>query len=171
LFLLVILVASSSLVLADEGMWLFNAAPVAKIKVKYGFLPTQPWLDHVRLSSVRFNNGGSGSFVSAEGLTFTNHHVGATCIHGLSTGGKDYMKTGFYARTQADEARCPDLELNVLTGIEDVTGKVNAAVKPNMPAAQAGQAQRAAMASIESDCTRSTGLRCDVVTLYSGQMF
>src|SRR5438477_5536403 len=81
------------------------------------------------------------------------------------------MKTGFYARTQADEARCPDLELNVLTGIEDVTGKVNAAVKPNMPAAQAGQAQRAAMASIESDCTRSTGLRCDVVTLYSGQMF
>ena len=156
---------------ADDGMWLFNAFPKEKVKSKYDFLPTQPWLDHVRLSSVRFNNGGSGSFVSAEGLTFTNHHVGATCIHGLSTGGKDYMKTGFYARTQADEARCPDLELNVLTGIEDVTGKVNAAVKPNMPAAQAGQAQRAAMASIESDCTRSTGLRCDVVTLYSGQMF
>ena len=156
---------------ADDGMWLFNAFPKEKVKSKYDFLPTQPWLDHVRLSSVRFNNGGSGSFVSAEGLTFTNHHVGATCIHGLSTGGKDYMKIGFYARTQADEARCPDLELNVLTGIEDVTGKVNAAVKPNMPAAQAGQAQRAAMASIESDCTRSTGLRCDVVTLYSGQMF
>src|SRR5882724_5634451 len=156
---------------ADDGMWLFNAFPKEKVKSKYDFLPTQPWLDHVRLSSVRFNNGGSGSFVSAEGLTFTNHHVGATCIHGLSTGGKDYMKTGFYARTQADEARCPDLELNVLTGIEDVTAKVNAAVKPNMPAAQAGQAQRAAMASIESDCTRSTGLRCDVVTLYSGQMF
>src|SRR5690242_9179527 len=82
---------------ADEGMWLFNAPPAARIKAKYGFQLTPAWLEHTRLSSVRFNNGGSGSFVSADGLAFTNHHVGATCIHGLSTGGKDYIKTGFYA--------------------------------------------------------------------------
>jgi peptidase S46-like protein len=67
----------STVASADEGMWLYNAAPKDKIKAKYGFKLTQPWLDHVRLSSVRFNNGGSGSFVSADGLTFTNHHVGA----------------------------------------------------------------------------------------------
>src|SRR6266478_4342347 len=166
-----ILAVAAPLALADEGMWLFNAFPKEKVKAQYGFLPTQQWLDHVRLSSVRFNNGGSGSFVSADGLTFTNHHVGADCIQKLSKAGTDYMKTGFYAKTQADEARCPDLELNVLTGIEDVTGKVNASGNAGMSAAEAGQAQRAAMSAIEKDCTTSTGMRCDVVTLYSGEAF
>ncbi len=161
----------SFLARADEGMWLYNAFPKAKVKAKYGFEPGQEWLDHVRLSSVRFNNGGSGSFVSPDGLTFTNHHVGATCIQQLSTGGQDYMKTGFYARTRAEEAKCPNLELNQLVGIEDVTAKVNAGVKPRMGAAETGQAQRAAMSTIEKDCATSTGLRCDVVTLYSGEVY
>lgn len=156
---------------ADEGMWLYNAPPKDKIKAKYGFELTQAWLDHVRLSSVRFNNGGSGSFVSPDGLTFTNHHVGAACVQQLSTEGHDYIKTGFYAKTQAEEAKCPNLELNQLVGIEDVTQKVNAGVKPEMSAAEAGQAQRAAMSQIENDCTTSTGLRCDVVTFYSGEVY
>ena len=166
-----ILAIAAPLALADEGMWLFNAFPKEKVKTQYGFLPTQQWLDHVRLSSVRFNNGGSGSFVSAEGLSFTNHHVGADCIQKLSKAGTDYMKTGFYAKTQAEEAKCPDLELNVLTGIEDVTAKVNAGVKTGLNAAEARQAQRSAMSAIEKDCTTSSGLRCDVVTLYSGDVF
>src|SRR5579884_3165377 len=97
---------------ADEGMWLFNAFPVDKVKATYGFAPSSAWLEKVRLSSVRFNNGGSGSFVSADGLAFTNHHVGAKCIQELSKNGTDYMKTGFYAKTRAEEAKCPDLELN-----------------------------------------------------------
>jgi len=161
----------STLATADEGMWLYNAPPKDKIKAKYGFELTQGWLDHVRLSSVRFNNGGSGSFVSADGLTFTNHHVGAACVQQLSTEGHDYIKTGFYAKTQAEEAKCPNLELNQLVGIEDVTDKVNAGVKPEMSAAEAGQAQRAAMSQVEKDCSTSTGLRCDVVIFYSGQVY
>jgi hypothetical protein len=156
---------------ADEGMWLYNQPPKAAIKAKYGFQLTQAWLDHVRLSSVRFNNGGSGSFVSADGLTFTNHHVGAACVQQLSTQGHDYIKTGFYAKTQAEEAKCPNLELNQLVGIEDVTSKVDAVVKPGMSAAEADKAQRAAMSQIEKDCATSTGVRCDVVTFYSGEVF
>ena len=161
----------STVASADEGMWLYNEAPKDKIKAKYGFELTQQWLDHVRLSSVRFNNGGSGSFVSADGLTFTNHHVGAGCVQQLSSEGHDYIKTGFYAKTQADEAKCPNLELNELVGIEDVTDKVNAGVKPEMSAADAGTAQRASMSQIEKDCATSTGQRCDVVTFYSGQVY
>lgn len=161
----------SNLATADEGMWLYNAAPKDKIKAKYGFELTQEWLDHVRLSSVRFNNGGSGSFVSPDGLTFTNHHVGAGCVQQLSTEGHDYIKTGFYAKTQAEEAKCPNLELNELVGIEDVTDKVSAGVKSGMSAAEAGQAQRAAMSQVEKDCSTSTGLRCDVVIFYSGQVY
>ncbi len=160
-----------SLAQADEGMWLYNEAPKDKIKAKYDFELTQQWLDHVRLSSVRFNNGGSGSFVSADGLTFTNHHVGAACVQQLSTEGHDYIKTGFYAKTQAEEAKCPALELNQLVGIEDVTDKINAGVKAGMSAAEIGQAQRSAMSQVEKDCTTATGLRCDVVTFYSGQVY
>src|SRR5437867_2579100 len=95
-FVLCVLLLGAALA-ADEGMWLFNAFPGAKTKAKYGFEPTQAWLDHVRLSSVRFPNG-SGSFVSANGLIFTNHHIGADCLHQLSTAEKDYLKLGFYAK-------------------------------------------------------------------------
>ncbi len=159
-----------SFAFADEGMWLYNAFPHARVKAKYSFDPSQSWLDHIRLSSIRFNNG-TGSFVSPDGLAFTNHHIASECIHSISTGGKDYMKTGFYARTRAEEPKCPDLELDIVQKIEDVTAKVNAAVKPAMSAADAGQAQRAAMSAIEKDCATATGLRCDVVTLYSGGMY
>ncbi|HKV76671.1 MAG TPA: S46 family peptidase [Candidatus Sulfotelmatobacter sp.] len=161
----------STIASADEGMWLYNEAPKDKIRAKYGFDVTQQWLDHVRLSSVRFNNGGSGSFVSPDGLTFTNHHVGAGCVQQLSTEGHDYIKTGFYAKTQAEEAKCPNLELNQLVGIEDVTDKINAGMKPEMSTAEIGAAQRAAMSQVEKDCATSTGLRCDVVTFYSGQVY
>jgi hypothetical protein len=171
LVLLGLLFLACSFAFADEGMWLYNSFPKDKVKTKYGFEPTQQWLDHVRLSSVRFNNGASGSFVSADGLTVTNHHVGARCIQQLSTGGKDYMKTGFYAQSPADEAKCPDLELNQLIKIEDVTAQVNAAVKLGMSVADAGQARRGAMSGIEKSCASSTGLRCDVVTLYAGGVY
>jgi hypothetical protein len=156
---------------ADPGMWLFEAFPAAKVKAKYGFDPTPQFLNNVRLSSVRFNNGGSGSFVSADGLTFTNHHIASECIQQLSTAGKDYMKTGFYARSQAEELKCPAYELNQLVGIEDVTAQVKGAAKAGMAAAEAGQAQRAEMSRIEEQCTKKTGLRCDVVTLYSGEVY
>jgi hypothetical protein len=166
-----ILALATPLALADEGMWLYNAFPKDRVQKQYGFVATQDWLDHLQLSSVRFNNGGSGSFVSADGLAFTNHHVGADCIGKLSTSGTDYMKTGFYAKTQAEEAKCPDLELNVLTGINDVTAKIKGATTAAMSTADAGQAQRSAMSAIEKDCATSTGLRCDVVTLYSGEVY
>jgi hypothetical protein len=168
--LLALLMACST-TFADEGMWLYNSFPKDKVKAKYGFEPTQPWLDHVRLSSVRFNNGASGSFVSADGLTLTNHHVGAGCIQQLSTGGTDYMKSGFYAPSLAEEAKCPDLELNQLITIEDVTAQVSAAVKPGLSVADAGTTRRAAMSAIEKNCVSKTSLRCDVVTLYAGGVY
>jgi len=154
---------------ADEGMWLFNHFPVDKVKAKYGFAPDQAWLDHVRLSSARAPNGSS-SFVSADGLIFTNHHIAQGCVHDLSTNGKDYMKNGFYAPIRAEEPKCPGMEFVVLEGIEDVTDKVNAAAKPGMSAADAGKAQREEMSDLESECSKN-GLRCDVVTLYSGAMY
>src|SRR5271165_6449175 len=119
-FLFALSLTLGSLASADEGMWLFNAFPKDKVKAKYGFEPSQEWLDHVRLSSARAPNGSS-SFVSPDGLIFTNHHIAQDCIHDISTGTKDYMKTGFYASTRSEEAKCPGMEFVVLLSIEDVT--------------------------------------------------
>jgi Peptidase S46 len=169
LLLCILTLGLSTLAFADEGMWLFNHFPVDKVKAKYGFAPDQAWLDHVRLSSARAPNGSS-SFVSADGLIFTNHHIGQGCIHDLSINGKDYMKNGFYAPTRAEEPKCPGMEFVVLEGIEDVTDKVNAAVKPGMSVADAGKAQREEMSNLEKQCSND-GIRCDVVTLFSGAMY
>src|ERR1022692_279446 len=102
---------------ADEGMWLFNNPPRTILKDKYGFDPTDPWLEHVQKSSVRFNSGGSGSFVSADGLVMTNHHVGLGALQKLSTPQKNYMRDGFHAKTRAEEIKSKGLELNVLQSI------------------------------------------------------
>src|SRR5262245_48823220 len=111
----------------DEGMWLYTNPPREYLKQKYNFETTQGWLDHLRLASVRFNSGGSGSFVSADGLVMTNHHVGADDLQKVSNEKMDYLKHGFFAKNAADELPCKALELNVLIKIEDVTDKVNAA--------------------------------------------
>ncbi|MBI4455975.1 MAG: S46 family peptidase [Acidobacteria bacterium] len=169
--MLLLLVLASPLVVADEGMWTFNNVPKRSLKERYGFEPTDAWLGHLRLASVRFNSGGSGSFVSADGLTMTNHHIAADCLQKLSSSGKDYYRNGFYAAARQQEGRCPDLELNVLTEIEDVTTQVNQGVKPDMDAAQIFAAQRAGMSTLEKNCTGATGLRCDVITLYQGGVF
>src|SRR5262245_11943546 len=125
-------VLQAGMVRADEGMWTFNNVPRAEIKKRYGFEITDAWLDRVRLASVRFNNGGSGAFVSRDGLVLPNHHIASDSLAKISTPTQDYFKTGFLARTKAEEARSPDLELNVLVSIEDVTARINGAVKPEM---------------------------------------
>jgi hypothetical protein len=149
-------------------MWTFDNLPIKMLQEKYGFTPTAEWLDHIRLSSVRFNDGGSGSFVSASGLVLTNHHVAAGQLQKLSTPKRDILKNGFYAATRAAELKCPDLELNVLSSMENVTERVRAAVKPGQNDQQALEARRAEISRIEKDSLDKTGLRSDVVALYAG---
>jgi hypothetical protein len=156
---------------ADEGLWLFNEFPKQLVQQKYGFKTTDAFLNHLEEASVRFNNGGSGSFISPHGLLFTNHHVGLDCIQKLSSAEHDYTSNGFYAATEADERQCPDLEVNVLLAIRDVTGQVKGAVKSGATPAEANQQRKGAMSEIEKACNTETGRRCDVVTLYSGGMY
>jgi hypothetical protein len=152
---------------ADEGFWTFDAVPKAAIKARYGFDVTDDWLRHLQLSSVWFG-GSSGSFVSADGLVLTNHHVGLDTLSKLSTPSRDLVSSGFYARTRSEELKAPDLELNVLMSIEDVTDRVNASVKPDMSPGDAFGARRASIATIEKESLAATGLKSTVVTLYQG---
>jgi hypothetical protein len=157
---------------AEEGMWLFNMPPTKQLKEQHDFEPSQAFLDHARLSSVRFNNGGSGSFVSAEGLVMTNQHVGRDCIQKLTTPERDLMRDGFYAQERGTELLCPDLELNQTIAITDVTtdvlGAANALGK-DADLAEKNKAKKAKMSEIEKGCAdEAAQIRCDVVTLYSG---
>lgn len=153
---------------ADEGMWLYSAPPREQIKKKYGFDLTDAWLERLMKSSVRFNSGGSASFVSADGLVVTNHHVASDAIQKLSSEKNNYLRDGFHAKTRADELKCVDLELNVLQSIEDVTARVNSAVPATASGSDAALARRKVMAEIEKESLDKTGLRSDVVTLYQG---
>src|SRR5579863_10212510 len=153
---------------AEEGMWTFDNPPLKQLKDKYNFSPDKAWLDHVRLSSVRLNDGGSGSFVSPHGLLLTNHHVARGQLQKNSTAEHDYIENGFYAATPEQEMKSPDLEVNVLMSMENVTARVQEALKNAKTPEQEFAARRAVIAQIERESQEKTGLRSDVVTLYQG---
>jgi hypothetical protein len=153
---------------ADEGMWTFDNPPVKQLQEKYHFTPTQEWLDHVRLSCVRLNDGGSGSFVSPHGLLLTNHHVARGQLQKNSTAEHDYVKNGFFAATSEEEMKSPDLEVNVLVALEDITPRVLAALKGAKTPEEEFAKRKTVIADIERESLQKTGLRSDVVTLYQG---
>src|SRR5260370_5398759 len=153
---------------ADEGMWTFDNPPIKQLQEKYHFTPTQQWLDHVRLSCVRFNDGGSGSFVSPHGLVLTNHHIAFGQIQKNSSAEHDYIKDGFYAATPDQEMKSPDLEVNVLGSAENLTERVRSALKNAKTDQEEFAARKAVLANIERENTEKTGLRSDIVTLYQG---
>lgn len=153
---------------AEEGMWTFDNPPLKQLAAGYDFHPSRAWLDHLRLSSVRLNDGGSGSFVSPNGLLLTNHHVARGQLQKNSTAEHDYLRDGFYATTPSQEMKSPDLSVDVLESMEDVTGRVQDATKGIGDAVKAQEARDAEIAAIEKQSKDKTGLRSDVVSLYHG---
>ncbi len=153
---------------ADEGMWTFSNPPLRQLKEKYNFEPTKEWLDHVRLSSVRLG-GGTGAFVSADGLVLTNHHIVRSTLAKLSTAERNLVKTGFYAPTRAEELKCPDLDVNVLVSMEDVTERVQASARSATDSSAAEARRKSEIASIEKEAREKTPtLRPTVISLYEG---
>jgi hypothetical protein len=153
---------------ADEGMWLFNRLPGELLQKRYGFAPDAKWVERIQKASVRFGRGGSASFISKDGLLISNHHVGAGTLQRLSSKENNLIYEGFYARTLAEEKPCPGVELWVLIEIEDVTARVNQAVKSGMSDEAAFEARRGVIAEIEKSCSQAENTRCDIVTLFQG---
>jgi hypothetical protein len=155
---------------ADEGMWTYYNFPAAKMKAAYGWAPDRAWLDHARLSSIRLAEGCSASLVSPDGLVMTNHHCARGCLSELADAQHDYIANGFYAPTLQDEKACPAMEGDQLTDITNVTATIDAATAGRSDKAFA-DAERAAIAKVEKDCTTGNDVRCQVVTLYHGGIY
>jgi hypothetical protein len=166
---LAVLGLSSAPAFADEGMWTYDNPPLAILKQRYGFEPSPAWLEHLRLSSVRFNDSGSGSFVSSDGLVLTNFHVALGQLSKVSTAERDYVQGGFLAKSREDEIPCADLELNVLESMQDVTARVqSAAAAAGSDESKQLAARKAEVALIQKESKDKTGGDCQVVTLYQG---
>jgi Peptidase S46 len=163
LFLLLLVVP----LLAEEGMWTFDNFPAQAVKEKYGFEPTQQWLDKVRLASIRYGQSCSASIVSPNGLVMTNHHCVYPCVENVSSAKADYAAKGFYARTQQDEVKCPAVDLNQLVQTSDVTADITSATKGKSGAGY-DEALKAAEARIEKACSDGSKTTCEVVRLYGG---
>lgn len=167
LILVILTFISTSPSYSEEGMWTLDNLPLRYMKDTYGFSPSPQWLEQVQMASVRFNDGGSGSFVSSRGLVLTNHHVAVVQLQKMSSEGHDYVRDGYYARSMAEEIKCTDTELNVLISMENVTDRINAAIK-GLTGEKAVKARKSEMARLEKEKMKKTGLRTDTVTLYHG---
>src|SRR5882757_587330 len=155
--------------LAAEGMWTLDNLPKAKMQAEYGFTPSEGWIKRTMLGSARIAGGCSASFVSKDGLVMTNHHCASRCLSQLSTAEKNLAAAGFLAHGRQEEARCPEIELNRLEQISDVTGEVKGATA-GLDGEAFKDAQNAIKAKLSSACVgaEKQTTRCDVVDLYHG---
>ncbi len=152
-------------------MWTFENPPLDYWRERYDFTASPEWLEHVRLASVRYGQICSASFVSSTGLVMTNHHCARQCVEAVSTATEDYLVRGFYAASRGEEKLCPELYLDQLVEIEDVTARVQAAVPAGASATAATTAIDAEAERIEGECSASTGLQCQVVSLFHGGQY
>lgn len=168
LLLLLSFALSVPVALADEGMWTFDNPPFKQWKERYNFEPTKEWLDNVRLASPKVNNSSAG-FVSPNGLIATNHHVASGYIERVSSKERDLLKTGFYAKTFADEIKIPDASAAVLVSFDNISERVHNAAKAGKTDAEMAAKRSAEMSAVERECSAgSPGLRCEIVSFYSG---
>ncbi|MBP9888150.1 MAG: S46 family peptidase [Leptospiraceae bacterium] len=168
LFMMITGITLNTNILSDEGMWTLDNLPQKNLQEKYDFKITDKWLKNAQLASVRFNDGGSGAFVSNGGLVLTNHHVAMGQLQKMSTKKSDYVKDGFFAKKNSDEKKCPDLELNVLISMENVTSQVVNASKNVETDKAKNEKRKEEIAKIEKTSNDKTRLRSDVVELYDG---
>jgi hypothetical protein len=160
-----LLAVSLPLARAEEGMWTFDNLPTRQLAEQYSWTPDQAWLDHVRLATLRLPNG-TGSFVSAEGLVLTNHHVMRGLIQGLSTRERDLLKGGFVAANRSEELKVPGLELMQLVDTQDITARVAQAT--GRTEADKLRARNLEGQKAREELRARTGLTVEIVALYQG---
>jgi hypothetical protein len=160
---------------ADDGMWMPHQMKTLDLmtlglKMDPGDLYKT---DGSGLMSAVVNlGGGTGEFVSPEGLVLTNHHVAYGAIQRASSKEKDYINDGFLARTRGEEIPAQGYTVGVLLGYDDVTAKVNAYFKPKMTPRQRYDAfDKASKDLVAAGEKAGQDLRCTLASMYSGNAY
>jgi hypothetical protein len=153
----------------DTGkMWTFEYPPLDYFREEYNFVPTNEWLDHVRLSALRFATYCSASFVSADGLVMTNDHCARESVVQVQQEGESLNETGFYAETLEDERQVPGLFVDQLVLIKDVTDEIQSAIDNALTDEERSAIKKNIISEIEKRESEASELRCSVTSLYNG---
>ena len=152
-------------------MWTFDVPPLEYWAQRYNFRPSQAWLDHARLSTARIP-GCTASFVSSDGLIMSNHHCARGCAEAVTRQGEDLLTNGFFAATRAEERACPNIVVDQLVEISDVTAQVSAAVPAGATADRAAALRSETVRAIQERCDASAPkTHCEVITMYRGGQY
>ena len=156
-----------ALAAADEGMWTIDNFPADRVQQDLGVTINDEWLRGAQLSTVRLENGCTGSFSSEDGLILTNNHCVWGCIRNLSSAESNLSDDGFHAKTRGEELQCPGQQVSVLVNFSDVTKDVTDAMA-GLDEGAANDARKATLTQLESDCEEKSGNTCEAVALYNG---
>ncbi len=163
---------------ARGKLWTFEHPPLDYFEEAYGFRPDDRWLTHARLAALRFAEYCSASFVSPHGLVMTNHHCARESITEVSRPDEELLERGFYAETLDAERKVPDLYVEQLVRMEEVTDEINEAVADVESNALEvlSQARSRQVDLLEEQRTRQaqardSSLRVQVVELYDGARY
>ncbi|MFL2563808.1 MAG: S46 family peptidase [Flavobacteriales bacterium] len=177
-FILAVLFAAPISLKADEGMWLpMFVKRLNEVDMQAaGLQLTAEELYSINNSSLKdaivsFSGFCTGEVISAEGLLLTNHHCGYGAIQDHSTVENDYLTDGFWAMDRSKELENPDLFVDFLIRMEDVTERILAVVNDEMTEAERAQAIDAEMKAIKTEATEDNSYICKVKSFYEGNEF
>jgi len=167
--------AFSMVLLADDGMWMPHQMKDLDLQ-KLGLQMDPGELYKTDgtglMSAVVSFGGGTGEFVSKEGLLLTNHHVAFGAIQRASTKEENYIEKGFLASTLEEEIPALGYYADVLLGYEEVTSQVTKGLTPKMsPLQRAGLLEKNIKALVAKAEKGESDLRANVSTMYSGNRY
>jgi hypothetical protein len=111
----------------DMGkMWTFENPPVKYFQEEYGFSPSEQWLEKMQKSALKFGGGCTASFISEDGLIMTNHHCVRGILPSVQTDNENILRDGFYASDISKERRVPNLKVEQLLFIKDISDEIHA---------------------------------------------
>lgn len=160
-----------SLLHAEEGMWPLNMVPQKEIQAKYGVTLSEEWLLQVQKACLRISLGGSGAFVSSQGLILTNHHVGSEAIYNLSIKENNLIEKGFYAPSPEQELKCPNMYVDQLISIADITEEVELEMQGLTSGADKERVQQEVVSRLKTEYQARTSLQPQLITLYGGAKY
>jgi len=167
--------AFALIIQADEGMWMpHQMKDLDLIKLGLQMNPENLFKkDGTGLMSAVVNlGGGTGEFVSPEGLILTNHHVAFGAIQRAATKEKDYLEEGFLARTGAEEIPAQGYTADVLLGYEDVTAKIVKTIGAGMTYIQIYYAIEKAQKELIAESEKEgSDIRATIASMYSGNQY